>query len=58
MQVYMWNNKVSEILRLAGTGEKPKNSYVNIGIMVLLGILTSICISQLYVILEMLLVDP
>lgn len=58
MQLYMWNSKVKEILRLAGTGEKPTNSYVNIGMMILLGILTGICISQLYVILEMLLVDP
>ena len=58
MQCYMWSDKIKEIIKLAGTGEKPKNSYINIGIMILLGIFTGICISQLYVILEMLMVDP
>lgn len=58
MQCYMWSNKIKEIIKLAGTGIKAKTSYVNIGIMVLLSILSGVCISQLYVILEMLRVDP
>lgn len=57
LQIYMWSNKVKEMLKLAGTGEKMKTSYISIGVMILIGLLSGICISQLYVILEKLRTD-
>lgn len=57
MQLYMWSNKVKAILKNAGTGNKMEPDYISIGVMVLIGILSGICISQMYVILEMLRTD-
>ena len=57
LQLYMWSNKVKAILKNAGTGNKMAPDYISIGVMVLIGILSGICISQMYVILEMLRTD-
>ena len=57
IQLYMWSNKVKAILKNAGTGNKMAPDYISIGVMVLIGILSGICISQMYVILEMLRTD-
>ena len=57
LQIYMWSNKVKKMLKLAGTGEEIKRSYINIGVMILISLLSGICISQIYVILEKLRTD-